>query len=267
MKIKTLWVFLASNLLLWAGVCQAQTSVVAVRTSAGIAIAADGLFTERHGTSSGCKIIILDSRRVFSFAGVAEFNSRNRSRPEGIAYNLTNLAKQAAEGGGSTKDVELRFRTRAIPLFREAFSQARGSSIPVDWYFAGGIETMFASIDAGGPFVLRTSYTFSWNVDGSPNITPTPDPCPSATDRDDTRCVSPLGMKDAVLARVSHFKESDLSDPARFARELVELEIVAAPEYVGPPISEVEMSATGIKWIRRGLCGPARANRTSQPGK
>jgi hypothetical protein len=41
---------------------------------------------------------------------------------------------------------------------------------------------------------------------------------------------------------------------AEAARRLVQLEIAKAPETVGPPVSVLEITKNGVRWLERGMC-------------
>jgi hypothetical protein len=64
------------------------------------------------------------------------------------------------------------------------------------------------------------------------------------------------GQEDAIRSEINSLSRPGglPANDAETARHLVEMEITARPDKVGPPISIVQINNSGARWINKGVC-------------
>jgi len=220
-----------------------------VRTESVIALSADSLqINYDHGVKvpvQVCKITLLGDRGAFASARLAEVPGAN--------FDAAQLAEEAWG-----KEKTLRARDQAFTqLVRPKLSdvlQAMKDTAPMEFaqFKLGVLETIFVTVENRIPKLIRTNYYPSVDDHGKVSVTTKKIYCPGDCPRRDLPYVIFLGEHSAILEKA----ESGLSVafPAITAHALVQLEIERAGETVGPPISTLQITASGRGWPEYGKC-------------
>jgi hypothetical protein len=226
--------------------CFGQTSIVAVRTSTEVVIAADSLVTNpSRPPEAVCKITLLGAKRAFALARLAEYHV--------VQFDAVALAMQAATKGRNLKQVEFAFRASTKPELIKALTAMKTHAPEIYKEFSPlALETLFAGIDNGTPLLIVTYYLPVVAEDGTITLKTQSRFCPGA-------CGEPafftfLGEYAAINAEFRSTIES--KTPINAAHDLVQLEIDAASDTVGPPIAVLRISKVGYEWPYSGKCQP-----------
>jgi hypothetical protein len=230
------------------------TTLVMVGTPKHIVIATDsmaGKYTRRGRTAGTTCKIVSGGQFVYASAGFIEdvkFNAdeiaaRSRQRKGNIGQHANWYAKDAQP---PFLEMMKRFH-RSLPTSYKQMISSEGSSL----------VTIFAGIENGRPAVALVEFNVINDASGSPVQAKTKIGfCPGLF------CVDPkmdfwrvFGQTDAAIGAVTRTPRFWTGNDAADARKLVQIEIDAMPDHVGPPIDVVEINSTGVHWVEpRGSC-------------
>ena len=218
-------VFLASEDLATA------TTIVIMRTTTGFVVGADSLarVEDINGTRHAghiCKVGSLGPNQYVAVAGVVEF------LPSGL--DTWRIIEKIAAGGGllPAKGAQIESELRGL-----LDATAPWSADPVK------VQVALFGFEAGRPVVLLSSYESK--VDGAGKIV-------SRTSTqllsDEVLLLGESAAADFVKSRGRTTKE----DPVAGVRELIQAQIQATPDRVGPPINILRIDAAGYTWAEEG---------------
>ena len=208
------------------------TTIVIMRTTTGFVVGADSLarVEEINGTLQAahiCKVGSLGPNQYVAVAGILEF------LPSGLdTWRI--IEKIAARDGllpakGAQIESELRGLLDAT---------ARWSAEPVK------VQVALFGFEAGRPVVLLSTYESK--VDGAGKIV-------SSTS---TQLLSDEVLLLGEFAAAVDFAKSrgriNKEDPVAGVRELIQAQIQATPDRVGPPINILKIDAAGYTWAEEG---------------
>ena len=208
------------------------TTIVILRTTTGFVVGADSLarVEEINGTRRAghiCKVGSLGPNQYVAVAGILEF------LPSGLDTWRV-IEKIAARGGllpakGAQIESELRGLLDAT---------APWSAEPVK------VQVALLGFEAGRPVVLLSTYESK--VDGAGKIVSTTS----------TQLLSDDVLLLGEFAAAADFAKSrsriNKEDPVVGVRELIEAQIQATPDRVGPPINILRIDAAGYAWVEEG---------------
>jgi hypothetical protein len=208
------------------------TTIVIMRTTTGFVVGADSLarVEEINGTRHAghiCKVGSLGPNQYVAVAGIVEF------LPSGLdTWRI--IEKIAATGGllpakGAQIESELRGLLDAT---------APWSAEPVE------VQVALFGFEAGRPVVLLSTYESK--VDGAGKIVSTTS----------TQLLSDEVLLLGEFAAAADFAKSrgrtNKEDPVAGVRELIQAQIQATPDRVGPPINILRIDAAGYTWAEEG---------------
>lgn len=230
------------------------TTLVIVGTPRHIVIASDSMATKithsGHTVNTTCKTVST-GQFVYASAGFTEdirFNAdeiagRSRQRKGNIGEHARWYANDVQQ---PFLEMMKRFHKSLPDLYKQTISS---KSSP--------LVTIFAGIENGRPAFALVEFTVINNASGSPvEAKAKIGVCPGLF------CVDPktdfwrvLGESDAAIKAVTRSPRFWTGNDAADARKLVQIEIDAMPDHVGPPIDVVEIDSAGLHWIEpRGSC-------------
>jgi hypothetical protein len=235
-------------LLVWGQPFAVQaTTIVAIRTPAGVTFAADSAGTFRgHGSPESirpvCKIY-QDGQAFFAVAGLVHDPPTNFSVPK-IVVRSTQGAKSIQERG--TRFGAQIQRDIASEIQRLKASDPAGyKKLTTE---PGAVTVIFGGVEKGIPVVNGVSIDLSLARDGTIQTTLKHDNCPG-------NC--PNGVRMFYAGQTEHIERALHSGavpsvrPPDIARFLVQLEIDARSPGVGGPIDILDISSGGPRWAQR----------------
>lgn len=208
------------------------TTIVIMRTTTGFVVGADSLarVEEINGTPRAahiCKVGSLGPNQYVAVAGIVEF------LPSGLdTWKI--IGKIAARDGllpakGAQIESELRGLLDAT---------APWSAEPVK------VQVALFGFDAGRPLLLLSAYES--RVDGAGKI----------VSRTSTQLLSDevlvVGESGAAAGFAKSRGRINKEDPIAGVRELIQAQIQATPDRVGPPINILRIDAGGYTWAEEG---------------
>lgn len=236
-----------TSVLLLAATCGA-TTIVAVRSKKEIVIAADSKVTNTFGDSTGgsaCKIVE-SGGLAFAYAGFARDTETGFSVPEifGAALRERSGLGSEAKTDGAVNALVLRLeselrtlRTRSPVTFRE---KIEGKTF---------LRILTAGFERSKPFLFVRLLKFGFRPDGSPGLIITKEDCDEGCKgKIVTRFLGETDAIDGLPEETKGFWDQGL---AAGARKLVEIQIDARNEYVGPPVDVLRIAPKRSKWIAR----------------
>jgi hypothetical protein len=219
-------VFLASEDLATA------TTIVIMRTTMGFVVGADSLarVEEINGTRHAehiCKVGSLGPNQYVAVAGIVEFLA--------TGLDTWRIIEKIAAGGGllPAKGAQIESELRGL-----LDATARWSAEPVK------VQVALFGFEAGRPVVLLSTYESK--VDGAGKIV-------SSTS---TQLLSDEVLLLGEFAAAVDFAKSrgriNKEDPVAGVRELIQAQVQATPDRVGPPINILRIDAAGYTWAEEG---------------
>lgn len=208
------------------------TTIVIMRTTTGFVVGADSLarVEEVNGTRRAgqiCKVGSLGPNQYVAVAGILEF------LPSGLdTWRI--IEKTAATGGPlPAKGAQIESELRAV-----LDATASWSAEPVK------VQVALFGFEADRPVVLLSTYESKG--DGAGKIA-------SGTS---TELLSDevllLGESAAAAAFAKSRGRINKEDPVAGVRELIQAQIQATPDSVGPPINILKIDAAGYTWAEEG---------------
>jgi hypothetical protein len=238
-------------LLIYCLMCQETeaTSVIAVRTSSSIYIAADSkLVTGDHSmTGIGCKIGVAND--VFwGEAGIIQAAN---------GFDVNSIARSAMSATGPVDARISSFESNAALDLGKIMDAIRGENLPYFTQRIGkpALQMVFAYFDSDIPyldsisFITRIGPASDIIIDVIESIFPNKGPQSSE--------YVTLGYHETIDREIGKFPNiwRDLGIPLA-VRHLIQTEINAVPNDVGSPIAIVGIDEAGSHWISKGACGP-----------
>jgi len=225
-----------------------HTSLVVLKLPTEIVIAADSKRTDPRvaGLSmTACKIV-----RTSSFA----FAATGYNQDEATGFNVSNLAFQASRTPGDISEKVRFFEQQASEqLVRSAeWFQANDQRVfELLLRTNAGFSIVFAGLDSSTPVLYERSFTFSKDGDGRIEVSTWARNFPDPKDRD-PQPLSAYGETDAIREFLATQRDSLSGEtPVEVARRLVEMEIAAKPDKVGPPVDIIRVDRNGIQWVEK----------------
>ena len=235
------------------------TTIVAVRTQTTIVLGADGkaiaedwggIRTEARGV---CKIGVAKDV-VWGESGILEVRTRNFSVDQIAAASMSMVG-----------DLDVRIKTfenAMLPKLTEILSASKTNSpawFHVRFENQPAVGIVFAAFVDGVPNLRSRDFIArSDQISGAVSVAIKPHDSPSAAFPNSASHVSArLGRH--VLADDEIKKNPLIWDRLGLpgaVRHLIEMEIAAVPDEVGPPIAIIEITNAGRRWISRGQCAP-----------
>jgi hypothetical protein len=238
-------------LLLLTATINRATSIAIIRTDNQIVMAADSMRTYAEAgeqrTFQYCKIHVA-GKLVFAVDGIA------RDDKDSLDVVKT-TADVLAEGGSFKANVHRivdRLNKPLLLALRRAYQ-----TMPSEQY-AQFVPPMEPNLALGIAGVVNGVLTFAVidftkqdDASGAPiNVGVKVSYCPGKDCNSNYRI---LGFKKAANQRIGlggFFTSDHVAD----ARNIIRIEINAAPGAVGPPISIVTIDSKGVHWVERGVC-------------
>ncbi|MDR3571024.1 MAG: hypothetical protein P4L81_02390 [Candidatus Pacebacteria bacterium] len=217
------------------------TSIIIVRTPTDVFIGADS--KERKGSSSegACKIIIT-GKSFWTFANVVTFPPIN--------FDLKKIALAFAARHGSWDDKIEALKSEIIPQIKIIVGEYR--KVYKNWKEGEDVSTVAFGYFENGISHLHVIGFIPITKAGIISIYIHNADCPGAT----CSPVFKLGLHEAL----DRMKENEIPwekfGITGTIYYLVQTEINASPNDVGPPISIVDISNAGANWITPGVCAP-----------
>jgi hypothetical protein len=228
------------------------TSVVALIDPAKdrVVIAADCRVNRSHGAVEKCKIIE-EPDCVVAIAGLYEEAT--------TGFHLRQLVHAACQQVGDLREKAETFLRisqapfeRAVKSIREAQPDSFAKTMankPTEVVFAGIQDGHVALIVRG----LVADSKGKVSVERFESIAPSY-----------ARAGYFLGLNGHIRAHVKSHPGWAKEDPAKLARQFVEMEMAAHPDLAGPPISELQIDKNGhVHWLDKGACESPEGERTT----
>jgi hypothetical protein len=165
-------------------------------------------------------------------------------------FDAWRLAEQAAAGAPSVAEAAARVERGLQPALESAIGNMRAAD-PTAFsrqYARAHLAFVIAGLDQGLPAMAARA--FVPDREGNLRIVRW-NPPPGTTSLfafGEHAAIDAYGPKEALLRLVTD------AGPAEAAQRLVQLEIAASPEIVGPPVAVLELSKIGPRWIHQALC-------------
>ena len=233
------------------------TSIVAVRTPIDVSIAADSCGTfgaDDHECRNVCKIYKVGDY-FLGVAGMDKDNPRN--------FSIAQIFMDGAVGQGTVKQKIAVAENALTSGIRDEAAWLKGNS-PKDFAKitnpnAPAVSIVVIGIDDGVPFAMQRDFRIVIDSGSIRVDIPKRTGCPG---RD-----CPTGLKGFFLGQIDAITRvvSDgfrISDSSSTARSLVQLEVSARAEGVGPPIDVLRLTAKGVEGNQKSGCPD-----TIQPSK
>jgi len=230
------------------------TTLVIVGTPRHVVVATDSmsdkLTNNGHTVNTTCKIVSA-GKFVYASAGFTE----------DIKFNADKIAGHSAQRKGTiaehakwySEDTQQPF-LEMMKRFHQSLPELYGRTVSSN---GSKLVTVFAGIENGRPALALVEFMVINDPSGKPKDVKTNiGACP------DVFCVDPrmdfwrvFGQNEAAIRAVSGSSRFWTGNDALDARKLVQIEIDAMPDHVGPPIDVVEIDFTGLRWVEpRGSC-------------
>ena len=225
------------------------TTIVAVRTPSEIVIGADSKVTDTYGNalrSQGCKIIQAGNL-FFAYEGLARDNrtgfdiARVAFRALQLRPNLPAAERVSILTGFVANELftELpRLKQRDPDTYRE---KVEGGQI--------FLTMLVAAFEAGRPLLFVRQFRAVPINRQTIGLSILPDDCPKDCIGDAVvKLLGETAAIDGLPEETPGFWKGGIVEGVR---RLIETEIAARSEYVGPPIDILRIDKTGARWIQR----------------
>jgi hypothetical protein len=225
------------------------TTIVVARTAHEIVIGADSKVTDAYGgdlKKQACKILQIGNL-VFAFEG---FTVDRRT-----GFNVPDIARQALRSrGAATAAEKVSVFTGFLlsRLFDELPSVQKHEREAYHIKFSGGrifLSIVIAGFERGRPLVFVRNFRVVQIGPERIGVSVLPDDClKNCQGEIVTRFLGETAAIDGLPDETAGFWQQGLVDGVR---RLIDTEIVARSEYVGPPIDIVRIDKRGVSWIQR----------------
>lgn len=224
------------------------TTIVAVRTKSEIWIGADSKVTDTFGNereSRPCKIVAAAGVH-FAYAGFARNAKTGFSVPQAAAAALaeepTSAPTRKAEILGIRLGEKLESEIRGI---RETDFVTYREKIEGKTF----LRILVAGFEKGKPVLLVRQFRFGQKADGGIGVIVSNDDCGTGCkDKIATRFLGETAAIDGLPEETRDFWKPGY---AAGVRKLIELQIAAREDYVGPPIDIIRLTSKRASWVQR----------------
>ena len=225
---------------LWSTSVDATTLAI-IRTSDQIIIAADSLMTlygqrpqltckiGRHGN-----VVFATAGLVSTSGGAIELHG-----------TITNILRRGLPWDEQTRQVAEWIKEPLLRTLRR-MAQHLPDQFQAQLQQSFTFHVSLASIIDGAPSLEMLEYFVEQEEDGSLDLRVERFSCPGACEN--ATEVFGIGETEEMMAVVTRLRRLP-DDVTSLARDLVTTEIAHRPNYVGPPVDVVRVSAAGIEWV------------------
>ena len=229
------------------------TTIVAVRTSNTIFIGSDSKIIDGEGGEAGkaCKIV--------TFNGISIAIARLWGSPaQGFS-----VAAVAAEALNSNSDLASRInhfeRLLTRPLEQLLTSLKTADSVRFKRELEGqsAVDVLFVGFDSNYPVLLMRSFMVRSGASQSITVRIKREEC--SRDCSDGLAYVVLGQHSSIDKTLADNPTFWKIGAVEAIRKLINLEILAAPSFVGPPLSILAIDKSGPRWIEQGVCQDIRS--------
>ena len=241
------------------------TTIVALRSDRRVIVAADSQLTlTRNGTtverSQVCKINKAGNV-IFAYAGMVNYQAPVAGRGTKADFSIPASIRSVLSSDGplSTKrrPLEAAIRSALMTIVRTIRAEA-----PNEFSSRVGtvvLEVLLATVETGVPELITLDFRLDLGTHGEIRLEPSVVDCPGDCPKVNGTLVAGLGYHSDIdrYLSVEHFSGIPSANWADHIVQLVQAEIIARKNDVGPPIAVLELSPTGIHWYRdmKGTCG------------
>ena len=224
------------------------TTIVVARTANEIVIGADSKVTDAFGSDvkkQACKILQIGNLYL-AFEG---FETDRRT-----GFSVPDIARQSlrSKGGTAADRVSIFTGFLVSRLFDELPSVQKHAPEAYHIKFAGGrvfLRVLVAGFERGRPLVFVRNFRAVQIGPERIGVSVLPDDCLTNCQGEIvTRFLGETAAIDGLPEETTGFWQQGL---VAGVRRLVETEIGARSEYVGPPIDIVRINKSGASWIQR----------------
>lgn len=222
------------------------TALVVIRSDREIIIAADSLQTfqdrSRRGSLEACKIIRTPNG-VVAFSGTVG----------GTGFNPTAIAVDALNQAGTLSQRAHRFSNNVQPSMTQFLRSLRDEStrrFEDAFQVPPVMEVVFATFEREVPSLAVRAFRVNPRAVDPFRIQLTSLNCTATSNDCRPLEVLALGRQDAMASVASRLPDRP-PNLVSAARQMIEAQIVATPQDVGPPIDVIKISADGMQWISR----------------
>jgi hypothetical protein len=225
------------------------TTIVAVRTPTEIVIGADSKVTDTYGNAfkrQGCKIIQ---------AGNLFFAYEGLTRDTRTGFDIARVASQALQlrsNLSAAEKVSILTGFVASELFKELPRLKQHDPDTYREKVEGGqifLTVLVAGFEAGRPLLFVRQFRAVPVNRQTIGVSVLPDDCPQDCVGD--AVVKFLGETAAIDGLPEETPDFWKDGLVEGARRLIETEIAARSEYVGPPVDILRIDKTGARWIQQ----------------
>src|SRR5215204_660321 len=228
------------------------TTIVAVKRAKEIFIGADSKVTDTFGNAlanQACKIVQAGSV-FFAYAGFARDNQTGFSIPQ-IAADALNLKPELSVAGKTeilTGAVVEKLNVE-LPLLKQNSFVTYREKIEGKTF----LRVLVAGFERGKPVLLVRQFRLGQTADEGVGVIVSEDDCDA--DCKGKNVTRYLGETDAIDGLPEETRDFWQQGFAAGIRKLIETEINARDEYVGPPIDILQINARSAVWIqKKALC-------------
>ncbi|HEY0385799.1 MAG TPA: hypothetical protein VGC64_07290 [Pyrinomonadaceae bacterium] len=237
----------------------AATTVVAVKTPLEIVVGADSKVTDTFGNAfagSACKIVQAGNL-FFAYEGLA------RDRRTG--FDITKTARQALQlkpDATVSERVSILTGLVATELFAELASLKQHDPETYREKIEGGqtfLKILVAGFEGDDPLLFVRQFRAVQLNSQPAGVSVVPDDC--LADCREAVVIRSLGETAAIEDLPEETPGFWAEGITEGVRRLIETQIAARSEYVGPPVDILRMDKTGARWIQKKPSCPAIESR------
>jgi hypothetical protein len=224
------------------------TSLVAVRTRDAIFIGSDSKMINGDGGEAGnvCKIRSSNG----AYFGIARLWG---SPAQG--FSVASVAAEALHSKGNLVNRVTHFEKLLLPPLERLLMSLKATDatrFQREMEGQSAVDVLFVGFEAGHPALLSRSFIVRNGASQRINVRIKREEC--SHDCAEELAYAALGQHEAIdraLAENPHFWKIGFAEAIR---RLINLEISAAPNFVGQPISILTIDKYGPRWIEQGPC-------------
>ena len=242
----------------------AATTIVAVRTPSEIVIGADSKVTDTYGNAfanQACKIIQAGNL-FFAYEGLA--------RDKQTGFDIAQIAARALQlkpNASVSEKVSILTGFVASQLFIELPLLKQHDPATYREKVEGGqtfLKILIAGFDGNKPLLFVRQFRAVPVNRQTIGVSVVPDDCLSdCFDEIVVRSLGETAAIDGLPEETPGFWKGGIVEGVR---RLIETEIAARSEYVGPPVDILRIDSKGARWIQK-KPGCAQPSNRSQPGQ
>jgi hypothetical protein len=224
------------------------TTIVAVRTPDSVLLGTDSKMTAADGAAVAGQCKIATANGVY-------WAVANLKKDEEHNFDLDEIAAAAMRGPGSVAARIAGFERAVPPKLAEVLNDTPDDVVKEFHENQPSIDIVFAGLEDGVPYIHRRYFEarIQRKTDDSRKgifVRTVRPKCSS-----DPGCLTAIGSRRTVAGeRARNPAMLSSMGAAQSIRHLIDTEIAAFPDVVGPPISVLEIDKGGSRWISRGVC-------------